>query len=148
MPGTSPHAGPPRTPSLTVDAIIETPQGIVLIERKFPPPGWALPGGYVEIGETVEAAARREAQEETGLRVRLLEQFQVYSDPRRDARQHNVAVVFIAQGDGEPTGADDASLARVFPADRIPFERLAFDHGQILRDFLEYRRSGRRPTPA
>lgn len=134
-----------RTPYLTVDAIIEVDGGVVLIERKHPPPGWALPGGYVEYGEWVEHAVVREAKEETGLDIQLTELFHVYSDPARDARRHNVAVVFIGRAWGEPVGGDDAATARVFGTDRIPFDRLAFDHPRILRDYLRYRREGIRP---
>lgn len=133
------------TPFLTVDAIIELRGGIVLIERKNPPPGWALPGGYVEYGESVEKAVVREAREETGLRIRLEEQFHVYSDPRRDTRRHNVAVVFIATASGAPKGGDDARNARCFAQQEIPFDDLAFDHSRILRDYLAYRKSGDRP---
>ncbi len=103
---------PPKTPYLTVDIIIERQKDgrkqIVLVKRKNPPHGWALPGGFVDYGETVEEAAVREAREETGLDVRLKRQFHVYSDPSRDPRLHTVSVVFIAEADGEPQGADDA----------------------------------------
>src|SRR5207248_1579801 len=100
-------------PLLTVDAIIELPAGIVLIERRFPPPGWALPGGFVERGETVEAAAVREALEETGLNVTLTELLGIYSDPARDPRHHTAAAVFIASAEGTPVAGDDAGAVVV-----------------------------------
>lgn len=135
-----------RNPLLTVDAIIELPAGIVVIERRFPPAGWALPGGFVEYGETVEAAAVREAREETGLDVRLTDLLGVYSDPSRDPRHHTVAVVFIAVASGIPVAGDDAGAARVCRCDELP-QPLAFDHARIIADYVEYRRSGRRPFP-
>lgn len=134
-----PPQGP--TPDLTVDIIIQMdgdPRRIVLIRRKNPPPGWAIPGGFVDRGETVEAAARREAKEETGLDVTLVRQFHVYSDPARDPRGHSVAVVFIATASGTPRGADDAEEARVFHAGELP-EEIAFDHRAILADYFERR---------
>ncbi len=126
-----------RQPKLTVDVIIETGErrDLVLIRRKNPPHGWALPGGFVDVGETVERAARREALEETSLHVELERQFHVYSDPRRDPRGHTVSVVFIGRAAEEPRGADDAAEARAFPRDDLP-DSLAFDHGQILEDYL------------
>jgi 8-oxo-dGTP diphosphatase len=111
------------------------PLQVLLVRRGSPPPGWALPGGFVDYGETVEAAAAREAREETGLEVRLIRQFRVYSDPGRDPRGHSVTVVFLAEADGEPVGQDDAAEARWFPAPDLPPD-LAFDHGDILRDAL------------
>jgi 8-oxo-dGTP diphosphatase len=137
----------PRNPLPTVDAIIELPDGaIVLIERKNPPYGWALPGGFVDYGESVEAAALREAREETCLEVRLLEQFYVYSDPARDPRHHTISVVFIAAGEGSPRAADDAKAVGTFREAEIPRD-LAFDHGRILRDYFHYRKTGQRPVP-
>jgi 8-oxo-dGTP diphosphatase len=137
----------PRNPLPTVDAIIELPDGaIVLIERKNPPHGWALPGGFVDYGESVESAAVREAKEETCLDVRLLEQFHAYSDPGRDPRHHTISIVFIAAGDGVPCAADDAKSAGAFQESAIP-SPLAFDHGRILRDYFHYRKTGQRPTP-
>lgn len=128
----------PKTPCLTVDLIIEMEGGVVLIERKNPPPGWALPGGFVDYGETLEQAALREAREETSLDVRLIRQFHAYSDPRRDARQHNVTVVFIARPTGGALrGRDDARRAAVFRRGSLP--PLAFDHGEILGDYFEGR---------
>jgi len=124
-----------RTPYLTVDLIIEMEGGVVLIERKNPPPGWALPGGFVDYGESLEQAAVREAKEETSLDVELVRQFHAYSDPRRDARQHNVTVVFIARpAGGTLKGRDDARRAAVFRRESLP--PLAFDHGEILGDYF------------
>jgi 8-oxo-dGTP diphosphatase len=134
----------PRNPEPTVDAIIEVAGGIVLIKRRFPPPGWALPGGFVEYGETVEAAAVREAKEETGLDVTLTELFGVYSDPRRDPRRHTIAVVFLATASGTPVGGDDAAEARLFTPASLPGP-LAFDHALILEDYFTYKRTGRVP---
>jgi 8-oxo-dGTP diphosphatase len=134
----------PRNPLPTVDVIIELTRGIVLIQRRFPPFGWALPGGFVEYGETVEAAAVREALEETGLTVRLRELFAVYSDPRRDPRRHTLSIVFIGTAVGSPVAGDDAAAAAVFNEGALPAP-LAFDHGEILRDYFVYRRTGQRP---
>jgi len=140
-------AGTPRNPFPTVDIIIELASGgIVLIKRKNPPPGWALPGGFVDYGESVEAAAVREALEETGLEVELTEQFHVYSDPDRDPRHHTMSVVFIAKAAGEPRGGDDAAEARGFDPDELP-EPIAFDHRRIINDYLKYRRTGERVWP-
>lgn len=131
-----------RNPVPTVDCIIELPgERVVLIRRKNPPLGWALPGGFVEEGEPLHVAAVREAKEETGLTVQLLEQFFTYSDPARDPRKHTVSTVYLARAEGEPQGADDAAEARAFPLDALPAP-LAFDHGTILADYLTYRRTG------
>lgn len=135
-----------RNPVPTVDAIIELPDGIVLIQRRNPPPGWALPGGFVDYGETVEAAAVREAKEETGLDVVLTELFYVYSDPQRDPRHHTIGIVFIGTATGQPVGGDDAADARVFTKQSLPTP-LAFDHHRILEDYFAYRRTGRRRQP-
>lgn len=128
-----------RNPLLTVDIIIECHEGIVLIERKNPPPGWALPGGFVDYGETLETAAVREALEETSLKVRLQEQMHTYSDPNRDPRHHTVSTVFIATARGEPLAADDARNAGIFTADNLPRD-IAFDHRRILNDYFAYKR--------
>ena len=124
-----------RNPALTVDIIIQLEEGIVLIERKNPPYGWALPGGFVDYGESLEVAALREAKEETGVDLVDLKQFRAYSDPARDPRQHTVTVVFTANGRGEPKAADDANRLQVFSLDRLP-TALAFDHDTILVDYL------------
>lgn len=126
-----------RNPVPTVDVIIETGGGIVLIRRNNPPPGWALPGGFVEYGESLESAALRESFEETGLRVRLVEQFHTYSNPNRDPRRHTISTVFIATAHGVPRGGDDAAEAAVFTGDNLP--TLAFDHQEIIDDYYRYR---------
>jgi ADP-ribose pyrophosphatase YjhB (NUDIX family) len=124
-----------RNPLLTVDAIVTIPgQGVVLIQRRNPPPGWALPGGFVDYGESLEEAVRREILEETGLELERLAQFKAYSDPRRDSRHHTVTVVFTGDGIGLPRAADDAERVAVFPLDRLP-SPLAFDHAEILTDY-------------
>ncbi|MSP39695.1 MAG: NUDIX hydrolase [Deltaproteobacteria bacterium] len=135
-----------RNPLLTVDIIIEIDGGIVLIERKNIPHGWAIPGGFVDYGESIESAAAREAEEETSLKVKLVEQFYTYSDPRRDARHHTVSTVFIATANGIPRGADDAKAARIFCQGELP-EPIVFDHEQILRDYFEFKKTGQRPKP-
>lgn len=132
-----------RNPTPTVDIIIETEGGIVLIERNNPPHGWALPGGFVDYGESFEEAARREALEETGLAVELVLQFHTYSDPNRDARQHTASTVFVATASGRPLAADDAKHAEIFHRENLP--PLVFDHARILRDYFAFKQSGRRP---
>lgn len=133
-----------KNPVPTVDCIIEQPGGrVVLIRRRNPPHGWALPGGFVDEGERLDEACAREVREETGLDVQLVEQFFTYSDPRRDVRLHTISTVYIGQASGEPRGSDDAAEARAFPLDRLP-EPLCFDHATILADYLSYRRTGLR----
>lgn len=126
-----------RNPVPTVDIIIEVGGGIVLIERKNTPYGWALPGGFVDYGESFETAAVREALEETSLEVELIRQFRTYSDPARDPRQHTASTVFIAQASGTPSGADDALQAKIFTRENLP--ELAFDHARILGDYFSER---------
>ncbi|MCP6762625.1 MAG: NUDIX hydrolase [Fischerella sp. CENA71] len=137
-----------QNPIPTVDIIIELldrpHRPIVLIERHNPPLGWAIPGGFVDYGETVEAAARREALEETGLEVELIEQFHVYSDPTRDRRKHTISIVFLATAKGEPQAGDDAKGIEIFESWRVP-DNLCFDHDTILRDYWRYRHYGIRP---
>jgi len=126
-----------RNPLPTVDIIIEIEEGVVLIKRKNPPYGWALPGGFVDYGESLEQAAVREAKEETGLDVKLIRQFHAYSSPNRDPRHHTITVVYIAsahEGD-TPQGKDDAAEARIFTRTALPYP-IAFDHRQILEDYF------------
>ena len=138
------NAERPTTPLLAVDLIIRhaaNPGRIVVIERLNPPPGWALPGGFVDEGETVEQAALREAREETSLEIRLETLLGVYSDPERDQRGHTVSVVYVARGEGEARAQDDAkALTWLDPEDRA--QPLAFDHRRILDDYLRYRATG------
>lgn len=122
-----------RNPLPTVDIIIETGERIVLIKRKNPPHGWALPGGFVDYGESFETAALREAREETGLAVTGLRQFHTYSDPARDPRRHTASTVFIGQADGQPQAGDDAAQAGLFSEETLP--PLVFDHATILADY-------------
>lgn len=134
-------------PLLTVDIIVELADGtIVLIERKNPPSGWALPGGFVDYGEAIEHAAMREAKEEISLDVNLTEQFYTYSDPTRDPRHHTVSTVFIATAEGVPEAADDAKTVRRFHENNLPAP-LAFDHARILRDYFRFKKTGARPKP-
>lgn len=139
---TCPECGitiPPKNPFPTVDIIIEIEgKGIVLIRRKNPPYGWAIPGGFVDYGESVEDAAVREALEETSLNVELLRQFHVYSSPDRDPRFHTIATVFIARAAGTPIAADDAKDAGIFTKESLPDE-IAFDHRKILNDYFNNR---------
>ena len=127
-----------KNPVPTVDIIIRVKGGIILIERKNPPYGWALPGGFVDYGESLEQAAVREAKEETSLDVDIIRQFHSYSDPSRDARLHTITTVFIAVSDGKPEAADDASNIGVFDPNNLP-ENMAFDHADIIRDYIKER---------
>ncbi len=138
---------PIETPKLTADVIIELEGGIVLIERGNEPFGFALPGGFVDVGESVEDGARREALEETGLDVELLELLYVYSRPDRDPRGHTVSCVFVARASGQPRSGDDAHSVSVVRPEQLP-EKFAFDHAQVIQDYLEFRRTGRRPKPS
>lgn len=124
-----------RNPVPTVDIIITYKEGVILIKRKNPPDGWALPGGFVDYGETLEDAAVREAKEETGLDVKLIRQFHGYSDPRRDPRLHTVSMVFIAEAAGKASAGDDATDVRIFGKDNLP-DTIAFDHREILNDYF------------
>ncbi len=138
-----------KNPKPTVDIIIElagAPGQIVFIVRKNEPRGLALPGGFVDEGEWVADAAVREAKEETGLDVELIELFHVYSDPARDSRQHTVSTVFLARATGQPVGGDDAAESIVCAPDAVP-QPLVFDHATIIADYLAYKRHGVRPPP-
>jgi 8-oxo-dGTP diphosphatase len=126
-----------RNPLVTVDLIVKIADEIVLIKRAKPPYGWALPGGFVDYGESLETAAVREAKEEINLRVTLKEQFHTYSDPDRDPRNHTVTTVYIAEANGFPKAGDDAGEAELFSRETIPWN-LAFDHGKIINDFFRY----------
>ncbi len=138
-----------RNPAPTVDLIIELVdrpnRPIVLIERLNPPYGWALPGGFIDYGESAETAAIRESKEETGLVVQLLEQFQVYSSPKRDSRKHTLSIVFLATARGIPQANDDAKAVAAHSLWELP-AALCFDHDQILHDYWYYRQYGQRPT--
>jgi 8-oxo-dGTP diphosphatase len=136
----------PKTPLIAVDVIIEYNNGIVLIERKNPPHGWAIPGGFVDEGEPLEAAAVREAKEETSLDVILDDLLYIYGKPTRDPRGHTVTPVFIGRGSGNLNAADDAKNAVVFSPNDLPGS-LAFDHREILSDYLAFKKTGVRPVP-
>lgn len=134
--GGAQNGSPWPTPLATVDVVVFIPgQGVVLVKRKYPPLGWALPGGFVDYGEKAETAAVREAKEETNLDVVLTGLLGVYSDPARDPRKHTLSVVYTAQAKdiSQLNAGDDAAETAVFPLDGLP--DLAFDHGQIVADF-------------
>ena len=123
-------------PRITVDAVVRDDSGaVLLIKRRNPPLGWALPGGFVDVGETLEAAAARELTEETGLRVRSLRQFHTYSDPARDPRHHTVSTVFLVDASGHPQASDNAVDAAYFPPDALP-DPVTFDHARIIADVV------------
>ena len=125
-------------PTPTVDIIIETGQGIVLIERKNEPFGWAIPGGHVDYGESLEECAVRESKEETSLNIQLIKQFHTYSNPKRDPRSHKISTVYIAKATGKPKANDDAKNAGIFTKDNLP--ELVFDHKKILGDYFKHKR--------
>ncbi len=132
----------PKTPYLAVDGILRLWEGkrfkgIVLIERLHAPEGLALPGGFVEVGESVESAVLREIKEETGLDARINRLFGVYSDPKRDPRFHVVSVVFVCDAKGEPKAGDDAKRVRVYKLEDLPLDLLVFDHKRILLDYIK-----------
>ena len=140
----------PETPQLAADTIIELidqpGRPIVLIRRRNAPLGWALPGGFVDVGESVERAATREALEETGLAAQLVVLLGLYSEPARDVRGHTASAVYVAQAQGKPLAGDDAADVGVFALDALP-EPLAFDHARILDDYRVYREQGQLPGP-
>ena len=134
---------PPKTPYLSTDGIVEIYdesrelKGIVLIQRKNEPLGLALPGGFVDIGESVEEAVVREMKEEISLDVEIVELLGLYSDPLRDIRFHTASAVYLCRASGIPVGADDAKEAKIYPLNRIPLDDLVFDHKKIVQDYLE-----------
>jgi len=135
-----------KNPSPTADVIIEVKkddgqEGIILIQRKNPPPGWAIPGGFVDYGESLEEAAVREAKEETDLDITLRYQLHTYSDPGRDPRKHTITTVFVAEGQGRPRAQDDAKGIGIFTEKEINFP-LAFDHALILSDYFNRKKQG------
>jgi 8-oxo-dGTP diphosphatase len=133
-----------RNPAPTVDAVVLLPgDRVVLVRRKNPPHGWAIPGGFVDEGERLDVAAAREASEETGLSVTLLEQFHSYSDPARDPRRHTISTVYLATASGQPRGGDDAAEARAFAWNALP-DPIVFDHREILADVRRYLLTGAR----
>lgn len=136
----------PVCPLIAVDVIIEIDGRIVLIERKNYPHGWAIPGGFVDVGEAVEAAAVREMREETSLEVELTDLLGIYSRPDRDPRGHTISVIYVGRAQGTPRGDDDAREARLFALDALPAP-LAFDHAEILSDYRRYKETGERPGP-
>jgi len=125
-----------QNPLPVVDIIIEKDGGIVLISRKNPPYGWALPGGFVDYGESLEEAVKREVKEETNLNIKKLKQFHTYSDPHRDPRFHTISTVFVGKGEGELKAGDDAQEIKVFKKKEIP-STLTFDHKRILEDYFK-----------
>jgi 8-oxo-dGTP diphosphatase len=137
-----------KGPKIAVDCIItlvDRPhQPVVLVQRRFPPLGWALPGGFAEAGESAEQAAAREAREETGLEIQIVDQLGCYSDPARDPRGPTWSIVFLAQARGHFQGADDAAKAEAFTLWELP-SPLCFDHGRILDDYQRLRLFGARP---
>jgi len=136
-----------KNPVPTADSIIEIERadghlGIILIKRKFPPYGWAIPGGFVDYGESLEEAAVREAKEETSLDIKLKYQLHTYSDPKRDARKHTITTVFVASASGTPMAQDDAQDIGIYTREEINFP-LAFDHEQILEDYFKQKEQGK-----
>ena len=135
-----------KNPTPTVDIIITKGRQIVLIKRRNNPVGWALPGGFIDEGESVEQAALREAKEETNLDITLQDLLYVYSDPQRDPRKHTISIVFTATAEGKPIADDDAQEAKYFDLNNLP-SPLVFDHAKIIDDYSVYLMSNRRPSP-
>ena len=136
----------PVTPLITVDAIIELPdEKLVLVKRRYPPSGWAIPGGFVDPGESLADAVRREAREETSLDIEVVSIFHVYSKPWRDPRGDTVSVVYYCTADGCPVGGDDAAEAVAFAPDDLP-DAIAFDHRKIIQQFLQWKKTGITPS--
>ncbi|MDD5595714.1 MAG: NUDIX hydrolase [Candidatus Omnitrophica bacterium] len=127
-----------------MDALIELEEGIVLVERSNPPFGLALPGGFVDYGESLEDAVIREAKEETNLDLIEIKQFHTYSDPKRDPRFHTIGTVFLAKAKGKPKAGDDAAALKIMPLSEISKMQFAFDHKKILEDYLLYKQ-GKNP---
>jgi 8-oxo-dGTP diphosphatase len=137
-----------RNPLPTVDVVVERGDGkVLLIRRRNPPLGWALPGGFLDAGESAEAAARREVKEETGVEVLLTDLLGVYSEPGRDPRHPTITVVYVGRSRDPLRAGDDAAEAQEFGLEDLP-EDLAFDHGRILRDYKHFKATGARPRPA
>jgi len=134
-------------PRATVDVIVEVGGGIALTRRRTPPPGWAIPGGFIDDGERAEDAARREMREELGVDVELVTLLGVYSDPARDPRGHTISTVYVGRANDRPRAGDDAADAGVFRRDTLPTP-LAFDHARILEDYFRFRETGEHPRPA
>ncbi len=130
-----------KKPSIAVDIIIESPDedSIILIKRKNPPYGWAIPGGFIEYGESAEESAIREAKEETNLDIELMGQLHTYSESWRDPRGHTISIVFVAKGKGEAIAKDDAKEIGIFKEDSLP-EELAFDHRRILKHYFRMKK--------
>jgi 8-oxo-dGTP diphosphatase len=136
----------PQCPPIAADVIVEIGDQIVLIDRKNFPFGWAIPGGFVDFGETVEQTAVREAREEISLEVELRALLGIYSRPDRDPRGQTIGVVYVGRASGTPKAADDARAVRLFPPDRLP-ATMAFDHAAILSDYLRFLKTGAVPAP-
>lgn len=134
-------------PRATVDVIVEVDGGIALVRRRNPPPGWAIPGGFIDYRERAEDAARREMREELGLDVELVALLGVYSDPARDPRGHTISSVYVGRAHGTPRAGDDAADVGIFSEETLP-KPLAFDHARILEDYFQFKRTRECPRPA
>lgn len=132
-------------PFVTVDCIAETGKGVIIVGRSNPPFGWALPGGFLDYGESLEEAVRRELKEEAGVELENVRQFHTYSRPERDPRFHTVTVVFVAKAKGTPHAGDDAASLDILTWEDIDRKELCFDHSQVLQDYLIYKETGKFP---